>query len=365
MTKIGIIGCGAISGIYLTNLTKLFKEIEIAGVCDLIPERAQKARDEYGVEIYKDMYEIFSDKSIGLILNLTRPYEHFDVDMAAIEAGKHVYSEKPLGADWEEGQKILAAANAKSVLVGGAPDTFMGAGIQTCRKLIDDGYIGKPVGATAFMTCRGHESWHPDPEFYYKFGGGPMMDMGPYYITALVNLLGAVETVSGFAGVSFPTRTITSRARYGEIVKVEVPTNIHGVMRFKSGAIGTIITSFDVHRANLPIIEIYGSEGTLQVPDPNTFGGPVRLFRPERGEFLEFPLMFGYSENSRGLGLADMSKAIETGRKPRAHIDITSHALEIITGFVRSDNAGYHLELTTCPDRPQPMVNGLLPGILD
>jgi predicted dehydrogenase len=365
MIRIGIIGCGAISGIYLTNLTRLFKEIEIAGVCDLIPERAQKAHDEYGVKIYKDMYEIFSDDSIQLVLNITRPYEHFDVDMAAIEAGKHVYSEKPLGATWEEGQKILAAAKAKDVLIGGAPDTFMGAGIQTCRKLTDDGYIGKPIGATAFMTCRGHETWHPDPEFYYKFGGGPMLDMGPYYITALVNLLGAVETLSGFTGLSFSTRTITSKEHYGEIIEVDVPTDIHGVMRFKSGATCSIITSFDVHRANLPIIEIYGSEGTLSVPDPNTFGGPVKIFRPERGEFLEFPLMFGYSENSRGLGLADMAKAIETGRKPRANSDLTSHVLEVMTGFARSDSSSYHLDLTTCPDRPQPMVNGPIPGILD
>ena len=363
--KVGIVGCGAISGIYLENITNMFKELEIAGVCDLIDERADKAAAKYGVRKYRDMHELFADPQVDIVLNITRPYEHFDVSMAAIAAGKHVYTEKPLGATFEEGKKIKVAATAKGVRLGGAPDTFLGAGIQTCRKLIDDGYIGQPVGATAFMTCRGHESWHPDPAFYYQFGGGPMMDMGPYYVTALVNLLGPVKSVSGMARASFPTRTITSQPHFGTVVDVKVPTNSMGLLQFASGPIGSIFTSFDVCAANLPIIEIYGSEGSLSVPDPNTFGGPVKLYRRERREFLEFPLTFGYPENSRALGLADMAKAIATKRPHRANDDLTFHVLEIMTGIERSAKEGAPVAMEAAYQRGAAMVNMPLPGILD
>ena len=177
--KIGIVGIGVISGIYLENITKLFKEIEVTAVCDLVKERAQKAAADYNIpKIYDAMEELFADIDIDIVLNLTRPYEHYDVTYGALMAGKHVYSEKPLGAALDEGKKLTALAKEKGLLIGGAPDTFLGAGIQTCRKLIDDGFIGTPVGASAFMVCRGHETWHSDPAFYYKFGGGPMLDMG-------------------------------------------------------------------------------------------------------------------------------------------------------------------------------------------
>ncbi|MCL1787011.1 MAG: Gfo/Idh/MocA family oxidoreductase [Defluviitaleaceae bacterium] len=362
-TRIGIVGCGAISGIYLTNLTKMFAGTEVIGVCDLIDERAQKAVEEYNIpKKYKDMHELFADPQVDIMLNLTRPYEHYDVNMAAIAAGKHVYVEKPLGATLEEGIKTLEAAKAKGVVVAGAPDTFLGAGIQTCRKLIDDGFIGRPIAATAFMVGRGHETWHPDPEFYYQFGGGPMMDMGPYYITALVNLMGAVESVSGVTKKSFDTRRITSQPHFGKIVEVEVDTHITGQMSFANGAVGTIIQSFDVYAHNLPIIEIYGTEGTLSVPDPNTFGGPVRLYRPEQGHFVDMPLMFDYKDNSRGLGVADMAKAIATGEKPRAGIDLTFHVLEVMTAFTRSSQAKAQVEISSQPQRPVPMQSRLLPG---
>jgi predicted dehydrogenase len=362
-TKIGIVGCGAISGIYLTNLSKVFTDTEIIGVCDLIDERAEKAVTEYNIpKKYKDMHELFADDNVDIVLNLTRPYEHFEVNMAAIAAGKHVYAEKPLGAALEEGIKAREAAEKKGGLIGGAPDTFLGAGIQTCRKLIDDGYIGRPVAATAFMVGRGHETWHPDPEFYYQFGGGPMMDMGPYYITALVNLLGAVESVSGVTKKSFETRRITSQPHFGKIVDVEVDTHIAGQMSFANGTVGTIIQSFDVYAHNLPIIEIYGTKGTLSVPDPNTFGGSVRLYRPETRKFMEMPLMFGYPENSRGLGLADMANAIKTNTKPRAGVDLTFHVLEVMTAFVRSSRAKAQIDMTSKPERPAPMESGLLPG---
>lgn len=366
MIKIGVVGCGDISGIYLTNITKLFKEIEIIGVCDLIAQRSEAAAKKYNIpKIYGDMYELFADPEVDIVLNLTRPYEHYGVSSEALKVGKHVYSEKLLAATLEEGKKLTKLAKEKGLLIGGAPDTFLGAGIQTCRKLIDDGLIGTPVGASAFMVCRGHESWHPDPEFYYKHGGGPMMDMGPYYLTAMVNLLGGVRSVSGMTRISYPQRIITSQPKDGMLVEVDVPTYVAGMMQFESGAIGTIFTTFDVYKAEVPRIEIYGSKGTLSVPDPNTFDGPVRLYRPETGEFKEIPLLFGYKENSRALGLADMAKAIETKRDFRASSMLTYHVLEVMSAFQTSSDSGRHIPIESKLERPQPMVDYQIKGILE
>lgn len=338
-TKIGIVGIGAISGIYLENLSKRFDEVEIIGVCDLIRERAEKAVEDYKIpKLYNDMYELFADEEVDIVLNLTRPYEHFGVSSEALKAGKHVYSEKPLASTLEDGKALVELAKEHNRYLGGAPDTFLGAGIQSCRKLIDDGFIGTPVGAAAFMICRGHESWHPDPEFYYKHGGGPMMDMGPYYLTALLNLLGEVDKVVGVSKASFPQRTITSEPKKGTIIDVEVPTYVSGIMQFTSGAVGTIFTTFDVHSTSQARLEIYGSKGTLIVPDPNTFGGPIKLLRPEEGEYKEMPLLFPNADNSRGLGLVDMAKAIKNGVKPRAGYEQTYHVLEIMEGFIKSSN---------------------------
>ncbi|MGL4736403.1 MAG: Gfo/Idh/MocA family protein [Cellulosilyticaceae bacterium] len=356
--RVGIVGIGDISGIYLENITHLYQDtLEIVGICDLVREKAERASEKYGIEtIYEDMHALFADERIEIVLNLTRPYEHFEVSKAALLAGKNVYSEKPLGATFEEGQALVALAAEKQLRMGGAPDTFLGAGIQTCRKLIEDGYIGTPVGASAFMVCRGHETWHPDPEFYYKHGGGPMMDMGPYYISALVTLLGGIKQVSGMAKISFPERKITSNPHAGEVIKVDVPTYVAGMMQFESGAVGTIFTTFDAYKAEMPCIEIYGSEGTLSVPDPNTFGGPIRIYRPSKGEFLEFPLVFDYPQNSRGLGLSDMAIAIRTGEQARASSNLTYHVLEVMTGFERSSEAGEHIAITSVFEKT-PLMN--------
>lgn len=364
--KIAIIGVGDISGIYLKNITSMFKEIDIIGVCDLIKEKAEKAMETYKIpKLYNDMHEAFNDSEVDIVLNLTRPYEHYDVTKAALEAGKHVYSEKPLAATFEEGKKLVALAEEKGLMLGGAPDTFLGSGIQTCRKLIDDGFIGTPVGAAAFMICRGHESWHPDPAFYYKHGGGPMMDMGPYYITSLVNLLGGVSGVTGLSKSSFDKRTITSNPLNGTSVDVEVPTYVTGIMNFDNGAIGTIFTTFDVHYETQARFEIYGSEGTLIIPDPNTFGGPIKLLRPEDGGYKEMPLMFDYADNSRALGLADMAKALQTDRSYRASYKLTQHVLEILTSFDKSSEQGKYINLETKYEREAPMKNNPLQGILD
>ena len=364
--KIAMIGVGAISGIYLKNITNMFKEIELIGVCDLVRERAEKAKEEYNVpKIYDTMHDAFKDKDVDIVLNLTRPYEHFEVTKAALLAGKHVYSEKPLGASYEEGAELVKLAESRNLMLGGAPDTFMGAGFQTCRKLIDDGVIGEPIGAACFMICRGHESWHPDPEFYYKFGGGPMMDMGPYYITALINLLGGIKTVTGVARKTFPTRTITSQPYYGTVVDVDVNTHVAGILEFDSGAIGTIFTTFDVFYKPQPRFEVYGSKGTLIAPDPNTFGGPARLYRPEQGDYADVPLLFDYKDNSRGVGLADMAKALDTKRDYRASYKQTLHVLEILTSFDKSSENMARYAVQTQYTRGEAMKNNPMHGILD
>ena len=369
MKKIGIVGIGNISSIYLKNITNLYREIEVYAVCDLIRERAEKAQQDYSVpKLYDTMHELFADPEVDIVLNLTRPYEHFGVSKAALLAGKHVYSEKPLGVSFEEGLELVQIAQEKGLRLGGAPDTFMGAGIQTCRKLIDDGMIGEPIGARAAMIGHGMETWHPDPFFFYKFGGGPLFDMGPYYLTALVNLLGGVKKVTSVARSSFSERIITSQPHYGEKIPVEVPTYYDTILHFDSGITASLFTTFDVYRVPTPNkahIEIYGSKGSLIVPDPNCFDGPILFYRPEDGQVREMPLLFDYPDNSRGLGLADMAKAIEENRPSRADWEQTLHVLEIMSTAKKSSDAGQTITLTTHYDRRAPMKNNPMTGILD
>ena len=366
--KIAMIGVGNISGIYLRNLTGVFKGVELIGVCDLVRERAEKAQKEFGIrKLYETMHDAFADPEVDVVLNITRPYEHFEVSRAALEAGKHVYSEKPLGADLEEGKYLLKLAKEKGLLLGGAPDTVLGAGIQTCRRLIDDGWIGTPIGSAAFMLTSGPEPWHPDPEFFYKRGGGPMFDMGPYYLTAMINLLGGVDRVFSASRASFPQRTIGSQPFAGQKIDVEVNTYIAGTVQYESGAIGTIFTTFDAKYpgSKRRFIEVYGTEGTLFVPDPNTFGGKVELYRPEDGEVREMPLMYGYPENSRALGLTDLCMAVRDGREARCGVQQTYHVLEMIEGFETSAKTGRWTEIGSRYHRPAPMVLPKLKGVLD
>lgn len=363
--KIGFVGVGSISGIYLKNITDMFQEIEIAGICDLVRSKAENAAKAYNLRIYEDMYELFADPEVDIVLNITRPNQHYEVTKAALLAGKHVYSEKPLAAEFSLGLELVKLAKEKGLMLGGAPDTFLGAGLQTCRKLIDDGCIGRPIGCAARMIGRGPESWHPDPEFFYKKGGGPMMDMGPYYVTALINMLGGVKAVCGMTNISYPVRTFTCREHYGEKTVVETPTSIAGVLQFESGAMGTIYTTFDVTHNSGCALEVYGSEGTLYCPDPNTFGGEIRLQRIGQSETKSIPQMFKYNENSRALGLADMAKAIQTGRDFRAESQQTLHVLEIMTSIQRSGAEQGFIQLQTKYTRPAPMVWSELDGVLD
>jgi len=364
--KIGIVGCGNISGIYLENCSRMFDILEAAACTDLILDKARDKAQEFGVPKVYQLDDLLADPDIDVVLNLTVPKAHADICIRALEAGKSVYVEKPLAITREDGRKVLDTAKAKGLLVGSAPDTFLGAGLQTCRKLIDDGWIGKPVAATAFMMGGGPEGWHPNPEFFYTFGGGPMFDMGPYYITALVSLLGPVKRITGSAQISYPERVATSNDRYGERIKVEVPTHIAGIMDFEAGAVATIITSFDVRGSSkLPRIEIYGSEGTLSVPDPNTFGGPILIRRRGASDWSEVPFTHGFSENSRGLGLADMAHALASGKTHRANGEMAYHVLDIMHAFHDASREGRHIMLESSCKRPEPLPMGLSGRSLD
>jgi predicted dehydrogenase len=356
-TNIGIIGCGNISPAYLQVLKKQ-PAVRVAALADLDMAKAQARAAEFELRAVT-VEELLADPAITVVLNLTIPAAHAPVATAALNAGKSVYNEKPLAVAREDGKAMLALARSKKLRVGAAPDTFMGAGIQTCRKLIDEGAIGTPVAATAFMMCHGHESWHPAPEFYYKVGGGPMFDMGPYYLTALVSLLGPVRRVCGSTRISFPTRTITSQPLAGTVVTVDVPTHIAGVMDFASGAVGTIITSFDVHMNHMPLIEIYGSEGSLSVPDPNHFDGEVLLQKAGQPEWKKIPTdCFAFHENSRGVGVTDMAVSIRSRRPHRANGLMAYHVLDIIHAFHDSSDKGKHITIKSKCDRPAPMPTG-------
>ncbi len=357
--RLGVIGCGNISGIYFKNLPT-FEAIEVVACADLKPElsAAVEAANPSIKAVTTD--QILADDSIDIVLNLTQPGYHFEVMKAGIGAGKHVYGEKPLSIEHRDAAELLELADDAGVRVGCAPDTFLGAGIQTCRELIDAGAIGRPVAATAFFTTPGHERWHPAPAFYYQVGGGPMLDMGPYYLTALVNLLGPAVSVSGTARITYPERTITSEPLNGTKINVEVPTHVTGAVSFANGAVATVMTSFDVWGAELPWLEIYGSEGTLSVPDPNTFGGPVRLLRSTTGKWEEVPVTRRFSENSRGLGVADMAGGIATDRLHRASGELAAHVLEIMQAFGTSSDSGRRIDLESTCARPEALPDDLI-----
>lgn len=352
--QVGIVGCGVISRAYVKGLAP-FDHVVIAAVADLNPEAAAALASEIGCPALS--VDALLDRSdIDIVLNLTIPKAHAEVDIKALEAGKHAYSEKPLAVDRGQGRAVVEAAATHGLRLGCAPDTFLGGGQQTARHAIEQGMIGEPVAATAFMLSRGHEAWHPAPEFYYEAGGGPMLDMGPYYLTALVNLMGPIRKVSGMTRITFPERTITSQPLAGKVIRPEVPTHYAGTVEFHSGAIGTIIQSFDVWGGALPRIEVYGTEGSLGVPDPNTFQGPVThlagIFRNR--EWTEVPLTHS-DQVLRGIGLADMAHALTHDRPHRAGGDLAHHVLEVMELFRESSALGRHLDTTTTCSRPEPL----------
>ncbi|HYG75830.1 MAG TPA: Gfo/Idh/MocA family oxidoreductase [Planctomycetota bacterium] len=363
--RTGIIGCGNISKAYILT-AQSFPILELAAVADIDVERAKAKALEFNVPRGCSVEALLTDKSIELVINLTIPKAHCEVALAALKAGKHVFNEKPLGATVEEGRRILEAASAAKLRVGCAPGTFLGGGLQTCRQLIDSGAIGRPLAATAFMTTPGHERWHPSPEFYYEHGGGPMLDMGPYYITALAQLLGPVKNVCGSATIVKPERTITSEPKKGKKIIVETPDHVTGVLEFSGGAVATIMTSFAIWHAHLPRIEIYGTDGTLSVPDPNTLKGPVSIRMANDGDWKDVGLTHGHNDGNKwGIGVADLAYAIRSGRPHRASGENAYHVLEVMHSFFTSAKEGRRIEITSPFTRPAPLPRGLAADALD
>jgi predicted dehydrogenase len=357
--NIGIIGCGAISNAYFTAC-KRFSFLKVAGAADLDLERAKAKCAEHGVGTAMTVEQLLADPGIQVVINLTIPKVHAEIDLKILNAGKHVFSEKPFALTRAEGEAVVALAKQKKLRVGCAPDTVLGCGVQTCRKYLDDGLVGTVIGGSAFMLCGGHEHWHPSPEFYYQHGGGPMFDMGPYYLHALITLLGPVKRVSGATRTTWAERTIASQPKKGQVMKVEIPTHVVSLLEFVQGAVITLTTSFDVKgQHTMPNIELYGTNGSMQVPDPNNTSGPIRMTRRGMHDWTEYHRTHPYKEGSRGVGVADMVQAIISGRKHRANDEIAMHALDIMQAVHEAGASGKSVDLTTTCERPVAMRNDL------
>ena len=358
---VGLIGCGNISGQYL-DTSRLHPEIEIVACADLDQDAAETQARAFGVPKVYDPPALLKDPDVDLVVNLTPPAVHAEVTLEAIAHGKHVFTEKPLAPTLELADAIVEAAKAADVAVGCAPATFLGGGLQTCRKLIDDGWIGTPVAATAFFTNRGYEHWHPNIDPFYGFGGGPMLDIGPYLISTLISFFGPVRRVSASTHRFAETRPRPG----GPDIPIEVSTHSAGTLDFVSGPIVTVITSWEMWAARLPYIEVYGTEGTLDAPNPDVFTGNPVLRRgeprdlsfephpPGGGDWREIP-MSHRGDIGRGIGIADMADAIRTGRPIRAGLELGYHSLEVMVAFDESSRTGRHVEIRSTCDRPAPL----------
>ena len=365
--RIGLVGCGNISDIYLINAPR-FPGIRFVACADLKLEAAQRQAEKYGLEVLS-VGELLARDDIDIVLNLTIPAAHAEVSLAVLESGKHVYSEKPLAASLDDGIAIRDAAKARNLRVGCAPDTVLGAAMRETRRQIDAGDIGKPVLGTAAVLSHGMEFWHPDPTFFFKAGGGPVFDMGPYYLSALVNLLGPIASVQASGMAAFATRTVTTPHSpiKGQEIKVDVLTSVQALLSFESGAQITFLASWDVWRHGLRPIEIHGTEGSMRVPDPNWFGGKVRT-AIGRGDWkatstrdqafgrANWPQGEDRYANYRGLGLAEMASAIEAGRPHRANGDVALHVLAVVSGIIEAATTQKNVEIAERCARPEPLA---------
>jgi predicted dehydrogenase len=366
--KTAVIGCGNISSIYLENAAK-WDILDLRACANRSLPRAQSQAEKYRVPQAVSIADVLADPEIELIINLTTPDVHAEIGLAALRAGKSVYNEKPLAISREDGQLLLEEAEARALRVGCAPDTFLGGGLQTCRQLIEAGEIGTPVAATGLMFIQGPEAWHPDPGFLYQVGAGPLFDIGPYYLTALISILGPIRRVTGSARITWPERTIGSGPKQGQAIPVETPTHVASILDFSSGPVATLVTSFDVAVSagaaqNLDdvggaLLEIQGTSGTLSMPDPNMFGGPVRVRRLGETDWREIPLTHAHTDNDRCLGVADLAHALRTGRPHRANGELAYHVLDVMHAVLEASSRGQHIELTSTCERPAPLPAGL------
>ncbi|MBU1173875.1 MAG: Gfo/Idh/MocA family oxidoreductase [Alphaproteobacteria bacterium] len=366
ITGVGIIGCGNISTSYL-RLAPLFKGIEVRAVADIAPEAARVRAEEYGVRA-QGVDDLLANPEIGVVVNLTIPEVHYAVTKSILSAGKHAYSEKPMVLTLEDGLDLQKIARERNLRIGSAPDTFLGGAHQKARALIDAGALGRITSGTAHVMGKGMEHWHPNPDFFFRPGGGPILDMGPYYITNLINLVGPVKRVAAFANAARKQRTIAAGARTGEKVPVMIPTNIHAVMEFHSGAVITLGASWDVYGHDHAPMELYGTGGAIFVPDPNFFGGDVITVDPDgKREIVapwSHPLGVPNQErpngqpaiaNYRSAGFADMVQAIAEGRAQRCSFEMALHVIDVMTSILRAAETGSVVDLTTTCERPMPL----------
>ncbi len=364
MTKelgVGIIGCGNISTTYF-SLSPLFKGLKVLACADINVQAAKQRAEEYNVTA-QTIDELLANDEIDVVVNLTIPDAHYPVSKAALEAGKHVYSEKPLVLSLEQGEELRRIAKEKGLSVGCAPDTFLGGAHQLARKFIDDGGVGRITSGACYVMGPGMEMWHPNPDFFFLPGGGPILDMGPYYIANLINLIGPVKRVAGMTSMASETRTITSQPRNGESIPVKTPTTIQALLEFVSGATVTLTASWDVWSHRHANMELYGTDGSLYVPDPNFFGGVVEASGRDKeikaldawdhpfGKFnQESPN--GPRANYRTAGLADMAMSLIDGRDARCSLDRTLHGVDIMTSILKSGAEGRFVDLTTTCTQP-------------
>ena len=348
--RVGIVGLGVISRQYLDVLAG-HPAVTIAAVADLDEARAAAVAAELPGARALPVDELLTKSEVETVLNLTVPAAHAEIALRAIQGTKHLYGEKPLAATFDAARTVIDVAAEAGVTVGCAPDTVLGSGTQTARAAIDAGLIGRPLSASAVMVTPGHERWHPNPDFYYRPGGGPLLDMGPYYLSALVQLLGPIRSVTGAAAQLRGERVIGSGPRTGERIPVEVETHVTGVLTHTSGALSTITTTFDGVKTTAAPIEVHGETGTLAVPDPNHFDGPVSLFELGGNDWRPLEPSAGYVGAGRGIGLLDQIAA-DANRPPRADGRLALHVLEAMTALLRSAAEGRRIELTTTAERP-------------
>ncbi|MFL5337495.1 MAG: Gfo/Idh/MocA family protein [Geminicoccaceae bacterium] len=362
---VGVIGCGNISMTYLRNAA-LFAGIELRACADLSADLARHRAAEFGIRA-EPVDALLAAEDVDLVLNLTVPNAHFDVSMAALSAGKHVFTEKPLAVSVKEGRALVAEARRRHLKLGSAPDTFLGAAGRVARRLVDEDTIGRPITGTAFMMGRGMEHWHPNPQFYYQPGGGPVLDMGPYYLTMLVNLLGPVGQVMAMSSIGSPERVVTAPGpNHGTRFPVSTPTTVMALLKFAGGTTVTLGMSWDVFRHGNHPIELHGTLGSIRLPDPDTFGGTVAVSRRGReweevatdgvlyGE-INWPYAAPDRANYRMLGVADLSRAISSGAEPRASGELALHVLEVMEAILESGRSGQAVAVAASMDRVPPL----------
>jgi predicted dehydrogenase len=351
---VGVVGCGMVSEPYFKNL-KASPRMSVVACADQAIERARDRAQEFGVPRACSTEELLADPDVEMVINLTIPTAHAGISLAALAAGKHVYTEKPLATTREDASRILEAAAAGGLTVASAPDTVLGAGIQTCLRLLEQGDLGEPLAGAGFMFGAGPENFHANPAFFYEPGGGPLLDVGPYYVTTLICLFGAVRRVTGMARVLYRERTPDRGPRKGETFKVSTPTWIAAVIEFESGAQANLITTFGISGTDLPNLQVYGTKGILGVPDPNTFGGPVRLRLTGEQAWREVPLLYNHtdaSNNSRALGAIEAALAFRDGQQPRLSGQLAYHALDVMLSILESAASGRHVEVSSRCSRP-------------